>query len=75
MPRKSLSLTRVTSLRFIDISPLYRCSSIIRKLLGNFSLPTRVSDSVGPGWGPGIVCVCVFFVVVLFFAFVFVLCF
>ena len=42
------------SLGLVDISPLYRHSSIISELLGNFSLPTWESDSVGPGWGPGI---------------------
>lgn len=64
MPRKSLSRTRVTSVRFVDISPLYRYSSLIPKLLGNFSLPTRGSDSVDPGWSPGIVGVFCFFVFV-----------
>ena len=42
------------SIRLVDISPLYRHSSIISELLGTFSLPTWESDSIGPGWGPGI---------------------
>ena len=42
------------SVGLVDISPLYRHSSIISELLGNFSLPTWESDSVGPVWGPGI---------------------